>query len=48
MADDIVQIAPYHSFDSVIDQEIKDVITKRIAEIKDGSFVVPTIEKPTN
>jgi basic membrane protein A len=48
MADGIVQIAPYHSFDSILDQEIKDAITKRIAEIKDGSFVVPTIEKPTN
>jgi basic membrane protein A len=48
MADDIVQIAPYHSFDDVISQEVKDIIAKRISEIKDGSFVVPTIETPTN
>jgi len=48
MADDIVQIAPYHGFDEVIPQDVKDAINKRIAEIKDGSFVVPTIESPTN
>ncbi|MCY1150900.1 MAG: BMP family protein [Sphaerochaetaceae bacterium] len=48
MADDIVQIAPYHSFDSVLSQEVKDIISERISQIKDGSFVVPTIETPTN
>ncbi len=48
MADGIVEIAPFHSFDSVIPQDVKDAIAKRIAEIKDGTFVVPTIETPTN
>jgi basic membrane protein A len=47
MAEDIVQIAPYHSFENTLPQELKDAVTKRIAEIKDGSFVVPTIETPT-
>lgn len=48
MADNIVQIAPYHSFDNILSQEMKDAIAKRIGEIKNGSFVVPTIETPTN
>lgn len=48
MAENIVQIAPYHGFEDTLPQEVKDAVTKRIAEIKDGSFVVPTIETPTN
>jgi basic membrane protein A len=47
MSENIVQIAPYHSFEDTLPQEVKDAVAKRIAEIKDGSFVVPTIESPT-
>ncbi|MEA4942590.1 Purine-binding protein [bioreactor metagenome] len=44
----IIQLAPYHDFDSQIPQEVKDEIEDLKQQIIDGSLVVPVIETPTN
>ncbi len=45
MKEGIVEIAPYHSFEDKIPAETKELITKKIEEIKAGSFEVPIVEK---
>jgi basic membrane protein A and related proteins len=39
--EDAVGIAPYHNFDSVIPQSVKDAVNTAIAEIKAGTLTVP-------
>ncbi len=41
LADDAVGLAPYHDFDSVVPQEIKDMVDTVKAGILDGSIAVP-------
>ncbi|MDC7221912.1 MAG: BMP family ABC transporter substrate-binding protein [Spirochaetales bacterium] len=36
-----VGIAPYHNFDSVVPQSVKDAVDTAIADIKSGALVVP-------
>ncbi|MBN2626444.1 MAG: BMP family ABC transporter substrate-binding protein [Spirochaetales bacterium] len=36
-----VGIAPYHNFDSVIPQEVKDAVNKAVADIQSGKITVP-------
>lgn len=40
MAEDVVALAPYHDFESIIPQEVQDLIADTSAAIMDGSFVV--------
>jgi len=47
MAHNVVDIAPYHSFEDKIPAETKDLIAEIKAQIVDGSFEVPLIETPT-
>lgn len=47
MDDNVVDIAPYHSFEDKIPAETKDLIAKLKAQILDGSLKVPLIETPT-
>ncbi len=46
MAEGVVEVAPYHNLDSNIPQEVKDLISNRIEEIKNGSFDVPCDTTP--
>ena len=46
-AEGIVQLAPYHSFEETIPQDVKDEIEDLKQQIIDGSLVVPVIETPT-
>ena len=41
MAEDAVGIAPFHEFDSVVPQAVKDAVEDAKAAIKSGSIVVP-------
>lgn len=45
MADGVVEIAPYHGFEDKIPAETKELIAKKIEEIKNKSFEVPIIEQ---
>lgn len=47
MVDGASDIAPYHELESVIPQEIKDLINETREEILAGTLVVPNIETPT-
>lgn len=47
MADNVVDIAPYHSFEDKIPEETKQLIADLKAKILDGSLKVPRIETPT-
>ena len=47
MADGIVELSPYHAFEDVIPQSVRDLIEETRLSILDGSFVVPIIETPT-
>lgn len=40
--DDAVGISPFHSFDSVVPQAVKDAVDKAIADMKAGNVKVPT------
>ena len=42
LADDGVGLAPYHNFDDVITQEIKDAVDSAAADVIDGTVVVPS------
>ena len=46
-AEGIVNLAPYHSFEDKIPQEVKDEIEDLKQQIIDGTLVVPVIETPT-
>ena len=46
-AEGIVNLAPYHSFEDKIPQEVKDEIEDLKQQIIDGTLVVPIIETPT-
>jgi basic membrane protein A len=39
--EDAVGIAPFHNFDSVVPQAVKDAVDKAYADIKSGKLVVP-------
>lgn len=41
MAEGIVELAPYHSLEAQIPDEVKTMIDEKIAAIKSGEFVVP-------
>jgi len=41
------RLAPYHSFDSILPQEVKDKVAELEKGILDGTFTVPVIEDPT-
>jgi basic membrane protein A and related proteins len=43
--EDGVGLAPYHDFDSVVPQAIKDAVTKAISDIKAGTITVPETVK---
>lgn len=45
MTEGVVEIAPFHSFEEKLSAETKELINKKIEEIKNGSFEVPIIEK---
>lgn len=47
MDDNVVDIAPYHSFEDKIPKETKELIADLKAKILDGSLKVPLIETPT-
>ena len=47
MAEDVVSIAGYGTFEDKIPQELKDAIAAKQAAIIDGSFEVPAITTPT-
>jgi len=44
----VVDIAPYHSFDEVIPQDVKDRIANLKEQILNGTFKVPVITKSTS
>ncbi|MDC7223184.1 MAG: BMP family ABC transporter substrate-binding protein, partial [Spirochaetales bacterium] len=41
IAEDAVGIAPFHNFDTVVPQDVKDAVDQAIADIKAGTLVVP-------
>jgi basic membrane protein A len=47
MDDNVVDIAPYHSFEDKIPEETKELIADLKAQILEGSLKVPLIETPT-
>ena len=46
-AEGIINLAPYHSFEDRIPQDVKDEIEDLKQQIIDGSLVIPVIETPT-
>ena len=46
-AEGIVNLAPYHSFEDRIPQDVKDEIENLKQQMIDGSLVIPVIETPT-
>ena len=47
MADGVVDIAGYNSFEDKLPQELKDKVSAKKQAIIDGTFTVPRIETPT-
>lgn len=45
MAEGVVEIAPYHGFEDKVPAETKELVNKKIEEIKNGSFEVPIVEQ---
>jgi len=43
--EDATGIAPYHEFDKVIPKEVKDAVTKAIADMKAGKITAPATRK---
>jgi basic membrane protein A len=43
--EDATGIAPYHNFDSIIPKEVKDAVTKAIADMKAGKITAPGTRK---
>jgi basic membrane protein A len=43
--DDATGIAPYHDFDKIVPKEVKDAVTKTIADMKAGKIAVPATRK---
>lgn len=47
MAEDIVEIAPYHDLEAEIPEDVRALLEENIQAITDGSKEIPIIEQPT-
>ena len=47
MSEGVVDITPYHSFDSKLSDDVKKLVADTVQKIKDGTIKVPIIETPT-
>ena len=48
MAEGIVDLSPFHSFEDIVPQEVQQLIAETMQQIIDGDLVIPAIETPTN
>lgn len=47
MNEGVVDIAPYHSFENKLPEDVKKLVADTVQKIKDGTIKVPIIEKST-